>query len=265
MAAQRRVAADFAAVCVVCLLGCGSTTSADSPVATRVAPDGGFAGDWDTEFGLLTLRLVGKSLQGEYPSGTLRGEVRSFGNLVFDYRDPSERGEGWFKLSADGKSFVGQWRPRGSKQWGDWNGAVRVIDPAEVAAQGRRDRAARNEARRARLEDRGESQEAPRSERDPVQSPPTSRRRVFGAALRASAGGVQVTRTLRGSIAERAGVESGDLIIRFNGRDVVSARDLQDLIDGARGAILVEVSRDGETLRLTAAFAPSDDPRTTDR
>jgi hypothetical protein len=35
---------------------------------------------------------------------------------------------------------------------------------------------------------------------------------------------------------------------------VTSARDLQDLIGGATGQVEVEVSRDGEVLRLTAEF-----------
>ncbi len=249
----------------VSFLGCSGPETADEKRVTRVTPDGGFAGDWDTDFGVLSLRLDRTRILGDYPSGKLRGEIRDDGNLVFTYRDPSERGEGWFRLAADGKTFSGKWRANGARGWGDWGGSLREVDPEELAAQSRRDRTALNDARRARLAGEPTVEAQPPAsdlgEPDPL-DPEEGGRRVFGAALHGSVGGVQVTRTLRGSIAEQAGVMSGDLIVRFNGRQVVSARDLQDLIDGAEGPVLVEVSRDGEVLGLTAEFVDSDPPAT---
>ncbi len=87
--------------------------------------DATFAGSWETTFGQMTLEQNGAKVRGTYDIagvtcsivGTVEGP-----KLTFTYREPDARGEGWFELDADGKSFSGQWRPRGRGAFQPWTG-----------------------------------------------------------------------------------------------------------------------------------------------
>lgn len=93
----------------------------------RVAPPeriGTFAGVWSTSFGKMRLTTSGDAARGCYafPAGsTLEGSLAG-DTLAFEYREPEARGEGWFQLAADGRSFHGQWRTEGGAHWHDWYG-----------------------------------------------------------------------------------------------------------------------------------------------
>jgi hypothetical protein len=94
-----------------------------------------FAGTWETTFGVMTLTQEGKQIRGHYllegQRCGIEGKVEK-NRLTFTYQEPNVKGEGWFELSADGKSFKGKWREQGQTSWGDWTGK-RVIAPTGFA------------------------------------------------------------------------------------------------------------------------------------
>jgi len=90
-----------------------------------------FTGSWETDFGDLRLAREGVLYRGSYGSagvsvivGTLNGR-----KLEFRYTEVGARGEGWFELAPDGKSFKGKWRPDGRESWGDWSGTRKAPAP----------------------------------------------------------------------------------------------------------------------------------------
>ncbi len=98
---------------------------------TAAEPD--FAGEWDTTYGRMSLRVEGKSVVGTYfvpggPVNDLRGESSS-GKLTFTYSEPDVIGEGQFILSTDRRSFSGRWREKGQSRWDSWDGR-RVVAAA---------------------------------------------------------------------------------------------------------------------------------------
>jgi hypothetical protein len=106
----------FARLALLCL--------APAAFSAESAPD--FTGLWETTYGSLNLvQEVGGTVQGYYTMGglcTVRGRTNPEGRLVFEYEEPSARGEGWFELSPDGNSFSGMWRAEGSSSWSSWEG-----------------------------------------------------------------------------------------------------------------------------------------------
>lgn len=96
----------------------------------------GFAGQWETTYGLMTLTQEGDAVHGYYVMGgvrcTLAGKVDKL-KLTFTYEEPGTHGEGWFQLAADGKSFAGKWREQGNTAWSEWVGR-RVTAEAPAAA-----------------------------------------------------------------------------------------------------------------------------------
>ena len=85
-----------------------------------------FAGEWDTTYGRLTLKLDAEKATGRYqyaggPVNELTGSVA--GNaLTFTYSEPGVTGEGSFTLAEGGQSFTGRWREQGATQWQSWGG-----------------------------------------------------------------------------------------------------------------------------------------------
>lgn len=95
-------------------------------VMTSVAfAEGGFTGTWDTTFGKMSLTQTGDKVSGHYQMGaannSIQGNVEK-NKLAFTYEEPNASGEGWFELSADGKSFAGKWREKGTNEWAPWLG-----------------------------------------------------------------------------------------------------------------------------------------------
>jgi hypothetical protein len=84
-----------------------------------------FTGQWLSTFGPMKLTQRGKKVKGHYLylgtrctiEGALDGE-----RLVFTYKEPKVRGEGWFELTRRGKAFAGQWRAQGDPVWRSWVG-----------------------------------------------------------------------------------------------------------------------------------------------
>lgn len=100
----------------------GSATS--PPVAN-------FGGQWNTDYGLMTLEQTGSAVTGTYPNGG-RVTATVVGNvLTGNWSDSSGTGTLAFTLSADGNSFTGIWRrlTGTGNSGGTWNG-VRVTSPA---------------------------------------------------------------------------------------------------------------------------------------
>jgi len=67
--------------------------------------------------------------------------------------------------------------------------------------------------------------------------------------------GVGVKSVKPGSVADQAGLQSGDVITSVADRPVYSTQRLQYLVKKARGATSIGLSRDGEALQLQATFA----------
>jgi len=100
--------------------------------------DDTFAGSWETTFGRMKLTQDGDKVSGFYEMEGRRCSIE--GKLerkrfVFSYREPNARGEGYFDLSADGRSFAGKWRENGEGEYSDWTGTR-----ANVSAAAKNDR-----------------------------------------------------------------------------------------------------------------------------
>jgi S1-C subfamily serine protease len=67
--------------------------------------------------------------------------------------------------------------------------------------------------------------------------------------------GVRVEKVLQGSVAETAGLQPGDVVVSINDRPAYSPVRLQHLVKVAQGSSTITVSRNGESLKLDAAFA----------
>jgi hypothetical protein len=104
------------------------TTTVSTPAVTytSAAPGGSFTGDWSTSYGPMILVQSGSEVTGTYDyngkystvAGTMSGNV-----LTGTWTEPGRDGDFQFVLSADGKSFSGKWRYRGSSDWtGTWTG-----------------------------------------------------------------------------------------------------------------------------------------------
>ncbi|MBL4844154.1 MAG: hypothetical protein JKY65_01400 [Planctomycetes bacterium] len=110
----RTLASSLALLCVVLTPAIGQERPAE--------PD--FTGSWSSTFGTLVLTRDGVLLRGTYGGGgvsTLVGTLEGR-KLVFRYTEVGARGEGWFQLAANSRSFSGKWRPDGTDAWADWTG-----------------------------------------------------------------------------------------------------------------------------------------------
>ncbi len=106
-------------------------------MARAFAGEADFAGEWDTTFGRLSLKVDGKSAVGTYvvaggAVNDLKGEIDG-GKLTFTYSEPSVAGEGHFTLSADKQSFSGQWREKGATRWSSWDGRRQVVKAGDFS------------------------------------------------------------------------------------------------------------------------------------
>ncbi len=92
----------------------------------------GFAGLWETTFGMMRLTGNGGEVRGayDYASGpaTIAGEIKAQ-RLIFRYREPDRQGSASFELSEDAMSITGKWREDGDQNWRPWTGK-RVVPEA---------------------------------------------------------------------------------------------------------------------------------------
>lgn len=105
-------------------------------VGKRVDPTlASFGGLWKTSFGMMRLHQTGDVVQGAYdfPGGaaSLEGTVQD-DRFTFRYQEPKHSGEGWFQISADGKSLEGRWKPDEGQVWGPWKGIRQAPNPKQV-------------------------------------------------------------------------------------------------------------------------------------
>lgn len=81
-----------------------------------------FSGVWESTYGRMRLVQDGARVDGiyAYSAGSfIAGEVAG-DRLEFEYREPSEAGEGWFEISEDGAQLNGRWRVAGAAEWSEW-------------------------------------------------------------------------------------------------------------------------------------------------
>ncbi len=80
-----------------------------------------FAGRWFTTFGAMELTQEGQNVQGTYGrSGSIQGTVEG-SQLMFQYTEPGETGDGVFTFLRHGK-FAGEYTPDGGFQSRPWEG-----------------------------------------------------------------------------------------------------------------------------------------------
>lgn len=108
------------------LSGAPHQALAQPPAYVQVAAIASFQGAWNTNYGPLTLRVVGDTVTGQYNSqgtiGDLRGKVS--GPFVQGRWADNKYGKGSFQfvMTPDGRNFRGSWTQDGHNQAGEWNG-----------------------------------------------------------------------------------------------------------------------------------------------
>lgn len=108
------------------------------PTATQAShPLPSFTGTWQTTYGEMTLTEQGGKIEGTYAytSGATISGRREKNRFTFTYQEPHAKGEGWFELAADGKTFAGEWRSDGGEQWLPWKGE-RTTASSQVSFDG---------------------------------------------------------------------------------------------------------------------------------
>ena len=99
-----------------------------APGFSMAANDNSFAGEWESTYGRLKLKVAGDSATGTYrfaggSVNDISGKLLEGGRkLDFTYAESNTSGEGSFMLSADGQAFTGRWREKGERQWLPWGG-----------------------------------------------------------------------------------------------------------------------------------------------
>lgn len=103
-------------------------------VSTAFADTANFAGKWETVWDggnqatNLTISQSGADVSGKYTyqGGKISGVVRGGVLTGSWWQKDGAKGEYRFVLSADGRSFKGQWKNWNSKAWqGTWNGVLK--------------------------------------------------------------------------------------------------------------------------------------------
>lgn len=92
-----------------------------------------FEGLWETCFGKMRLTVNDNQVEGCYShesGSSISGEMVD-GKFQFRYKEPGVEGEGYFILNQDGRSFSGQWREEGEKEWQPWKGCRSCEDESE--------------------------------------------------------------------------------------------------------------------------------------
>jgi len=88
---------------------------------------------------------------------------------------------------------------------------------------------------------------------------PEPRRPRLGVALEPDADGARVAGVMPGSVAARAGLQTGDVVLRAGGQAVAAPEDLIRVVrdQPAEAALALTVRRAADTVELTARF-PAD-------
>src|SRR4051812_46553360 len=98
-----------------------------------------FTGEWATTYGDLTMTQSTRAVVGTYimEGGvcSIEGEAQD-GALTFVYKEPGARGDGHFKLAADGESFEGDWRAADAKGYVPWKGRRKDAPAVPPAFEG---------------------------------------------------------------------------------------------------------------------------------
>jgi membrane-associated protease RseP (regulator of RpoE activity) len=97
----------------------------------------------------------------------------------------------------------------------------------------------------------------------PATTETVSQKPWLGIAISDAEAGVTVNRIQRGSSAETAGLQQGDVILSVNGTDIASGADLKALVDAAAvGDVLsLSVQRGEETVTVDVTLGSRDDVR----
>lgn len=81
----------------------------------------GFAGLWESNFARFRFVRNGEAVEGIYTGlgkSTITGKVKD-GRFEFRYKEPNDKGEGWFELVEEGAALKGKLRRDGTTQWRD--------------------------------------------------------------------------------------------------------------------------------------------------
>jgi tetratricopeptide (TPR) repeat protein len=113
-------------------------------VGAQKAQSGGFAGQWETEWGVLVLDVASGSgqVKGTYPhdAGQISGQLSSDGSVLTGtwseaptYKPPRDAGRIEFVLASDANSFIGKWGYSDLDMTGTWDGKRWTGDQAKSA------------------------------------------------------------------------------------------------------------------------------------
>jgi hypothetical protein len=102
---------------------CASTCSGAAVRPAAAAPLASFAGQWDSNYGGMTINVQGTQLSGTYanPPGRIEGTVQG---LVFggQWIQADRRGRLRLELAPGGRSFTGTWTELDGRGGGAWTG-----------------------------------------------------------------------------------------------------------------------------------------------
>lgn len=102
-----------------------------NPSQTNINYVNGFAGTWDTNWGMLTFMIDGIKVKGvyEHDDGKIDAVLSKDGKTMEgvwgeypSYQADADGGRVIFKLSDDGKSISGHWWYGNDQEGGDWTG-----------------------------------------------------------------------------------------------------------------------------------------------
>ena len=92
-------------------------------VYAKDSNDIGFAGKWDTNFGVVTIQITGYRVSGTFydGNGSIEGTVNGYvieGNWI----QPDRSGKFRFEMGLNGNTFKGRWTEEDNSGGGEWNG-----------------------------------------------------------------------------------------------------------------------------------------------
>ncbi len=103
----------------------------ETPNPTTVAYVGGFAGSWDTNWGVMTCSVNGQTVDCNYThdTGKIQATLGLDGTTMEgtwseapSYQPPEDGGKVTFSLSEDGNSITGHWWYGQDGEGGSWTG-----------------------------------------------------------------------------------------------------------------------------------------------
>jgi len=96
-----------------------------------VAAASAWDGEWDTNWGKMTLTQTGNTVSGTYTHNAGRIEAQVVGNkIVGNWYQSNGSGKMEFEMDSDGAGFQGKWRYNNSGTWNSWTARKAAAAPS---------------------------------------------------------------------------------------------------------------------------------------